>query len=347
GSIDVDEFNLKGTAILGGGGVQNITDIFSGSSTATCSVTDAGTTLIIGHATTHGTWTLGAGTTTIVTNAGASISVADTMNIASGAALNASNADMDVFGTLNLTGGTITALTFEPFVLTGSLGRANVTGTITADMTMSQPGSRLTITGPATIGRATSATGFTNAAGSLIINGAGVATILDSNTADIGQTLITSPGRLIAANGATLAAGKSIIGAGRIEANVTNLGEIHSQGNPNLTFTGQVSGVGEGITGSVVNFAEGGSFIGNGTIDASITTDATGSINPNGTLTLGAATSGGGINIVGTLNVGAFTVTLRDSNGADLGVLTDMNGGRIISTVPVNLRNPSGSVTSS
>jgi T5SS/PEP-CTERM-associated repeat protein len=202
-----------------------------------------------------------------------------------------------------------------------------LSGAGTLDATVLNQGT-ISVTGAMTLGRGTSTSGFSSG-GDLVVAGTGVATILDANAADIGDTTLTSPGRVIAANGLTLAASRTLTGSGTVEGDVLNLGSITPTG-VGITFLNALTGVGVRIAGTAVRFNGGGSFTGAGSIDADVITDAAATITPTGNLAIGRTSSSTGVSIAGTLLVPGVAVTFRDSTQAQLGVLTELRGGVII-----------------
>ena len=72
-----------------------------------------------------------------------------------------------------------------------------------------------------------------------------------------------------------------------------------------------------------------GSLYGRGTVNGNVLGDAGSSINATGSLTLGDISSSSGFDFDGALAVGSNSVTLRDSNYAQLGGATTLSGGTI------------------
>ena len=97
------------------------------------------------------------------------------------------------------------------------------------------------------------------------------------------------------------------------------------------------------MTGGTLNAANGvalGSgdvLSGDGTVNASISGAAGSQISASGNLYLGKPTSSTGFISDGTLSIGNNTVTLYDSNAAELGLMTTMTGGTLIAANGVAL----------
>lgn len=213
--------------------------------------------------------------------------------------------DVRIEGAFVMSNGTVNCRNF--FVNAPS----SASGVIRGKLSRNTPAT-LTATGPLTLGDGSSpAFSFVNLA-----VGTHTVTILDSDTADLGTTSLNG-GTLSAANGHYLPAEQTLSGTGTIIGDVSHNGLIAASGTNGLTFVGQLSGVGVGITGTKVRFASGGSFVGTGTIAAQVEVASGGSFVCTGTTRLsnnapGGFTSAGLLDAAGVFIVSAqtgFTLT--------------------------------------
>jgi len=171
--------------------------------------------------------------------------------------------------------------------------------------------------------------GFVNAG--VLDCGAHTVTIIDDpGTANI-NTARLNGGRLVVPNGGEVSTADSLYGTGTVDGDIENNGKIVSTG-AGLTFEGIVSGVGQGISGTVVNFANGGGFTGDGQIEVSIAADSTSVFTLTGGLILGDSPFGNDFELDGAINAGAHTLNIIDVDTAELGGVTTLDGGTVFAT---------------
>jgi T5SS/PEP-CTERM-associated repeat protein len=229
---------------------------------------------------------------------------------------------IDVEGPFTLSGASVSGVS----IILGHSGSAD--GSIAGQVTNgTQIDHALTLTGDLTVGSTTTANGLINI-GTIAV-GDHTLTILDGNAALLNDCSTGPSGIVTAANGVVIAANNTLSGDGTIAAAVNNAGHITSSGS-GLTFKGTVTGVGQGITGATTSYLQGGGFTGAGTIATPINADAQAVFIATGNLTMGNSASFAGVLFDGTLHCGTSTVTLLDSNGIGLGVLTDLNNGSLV-----------------
>ena len=220
------------------------------------------------------------------------------------------------------TGNGLSGNVFEFGAGGGFTGGGNVDSKI-----IGEAGSTITATGDLTLGDASHPAGF--ATQGVLDVGSSTVTLLDSTTAVLGSDTILNGGTLVAPNGVTLGNGDTLSGVGTVEAQVnTNNGSI-AGGTGTLRFEGNVIGGGSGFTGDTIEFGSTGSFSGSGAIAAKVSGEAGSLITATGSLTLGDPNSSDGFATSGDLIIGSHTVTLGDANGATLGGLTSITGGRL------------------
>ncbi len=265
----------------------------------------------------------GAGVNTRIWNA------TGALNLYSGASLTSSGT-VDLRGIATLDESTLNAQTVD-FNAGGQLvGNGVVAANILADDATC---AIFATGGPFTLGNGASNSGFANQ-GSLSV-GLEHVTLMDLNGPLLGNASLGG-GILEFAQTATLAAGKTLSGAGLVDGSVANSGTIAAAGT-GLRFSGLVTGVGQGISGTLVNFLGGGGFLGAGTIACRVDGDAGSILTANGDLTVGNLASSTGVVLDGQLHVGAHDVTLRDRDSVGLGSLTTIAGGRLEHTSSVIL----------
>jgi T5SS/PEP-CTERM-associated repeat protein len=226
-------------------------------------------------------------------------------------------------GVINMGGGTLTANIVD-FV-----GAASLTGNGTVNARILADDALATITasgGNLTLGDPISTLGFVNL-GTMGITGQTV-TLRDLNAAEIGNVTM-STGTLVFPSGGSLAAGKTISGKGTLSGALANSGTLAPAG-AGLLFSGMLTDVGQGISGSLVNFLSGGGYTGTGTLACQVDGDAGSVITAIGNLTMGIATFNSGVTLDGQLIAGSHTVTLLDANGVGLGSLTSIAGGALV-----------------
>jgi hypothetical protein len=185
---------------------------------------------------------------------------------------------------------------------------------------------------------------------SAIAAGNGTLNVLIGGQVDVaGETLLGDPnggvgtlhmdgGEFYGILDISVLAGSTINGTGTINADVANSGNIQPTGASGLTFNGILSNTTNNIAGTKIHFGATGGYTGSGTCQADITGNTTATITPTGPLTIGANTTSG-YSYGGQLQVGAQSVTLRDSNGAVLGGLTTIDGGNVLCTAGIGIQN--------
>lgn len=227
--------------------------------------------------------------------------------------------------TMNINSGAFASFAGNVIIANGSAS--------TSTLTVENAGllnARLIVSGDLLIGRNSSATAAGN--GRLNINTGGQAnvsgrTFVGDSDGGVGR-IDLGGGTFNGTADVTVLSGSMISGNGVINADIANAGTIQPAGAAGLTLNGQLSNTTNNIIGSRLTFGPLGSYLGSGTCLADIAGDAASSINATGTLILGANTTSGFF-YLGTLNVGAHSVSLVDSNQAVLGGLTSINGGTL------------------
>ncbi len=239
--------------------------------------------------------------------------------------LNVDNATLDVDGTLDARGPTtLTAGTINTALFT--MGGTSLTGsgTVNGRFLTTSGSSVITATGNLTLGDAADANGFSNI-GTLNV-GANTVTLRDANGSVTGNATIAG-GHLAASTSLLVPVGRVLSGFGTIDSPVLNFGTLTATG-AGLTLNGLVTGVGQGIGGTLVFFGSTGGFTGSGTISAKVASAPGSVIETTGTTSLGDGSTGG-ISIAGELHVNGNVVTLDDSATALLASLVTINSGRI------------------
>jgi hypothetical protein len=230
-----------------------------------------------------------------------------------------STAEVEILGDLQLGDGTVVAQHVEV------VGPISGTGTVNATVGSEDVSASITASGgPLTLGKA-SIFGFTHD-GTLAV-GAETVTLVDTDGPRTGSVTIAG-GTLNFTGIANLAIGRSMTGNGLINGAVANSGTITAAG-AGLRFDGVVTGIGQGISGTLINFLDDGGYTGAGTLNARVDGDAGSVITATGNLTLGNSASTTGTVLDGELHVGTQNVTLRDSDGIGLGSLTTLAGGQL------------------
>ncbi|HWN83016.1 MAG TPA: hypothetical protein VNM87_13035, partial [Candidatus Udaeobacter sp.] len=230
-----------------------------------------------------------------------------------------STGEVEVQGSIQLGDGTVVAQHVE------LIGSIEGTGTVNATVGSEDVSASITAGGgPLTLGAA-SIFGFTHD-GTLAV-GAETVTLVDTDGPRTGSVTLAG-GTLNFTGTANLAIGRSLTGNGLINGAVANSGTITAAG-AGLRFDGVVTGIGQGISGTLINFLDDGGYTGAGTINARVDGDAGSVITATGNLTLGNAASTTGTVLDGVLSVGTQNVTLRDSDGIGLGSLTTLAGGQL------------------
>jgi subtilase-type serine protease len=237
--------------------------------------------------------------------------------------------------TMNINTGAFASFAGDVIIANGSASTSAVTV-----QTAGLLNARLLVSGDLLIGRNTSATAAGN--GTLNINTGGEAdvgggTFLGDPNGGVGL-IDLGGGTFNGTQAVTVLAGSTISGNGTINADVANSGTIQAAGGTGLTFNGQLSNTTNNIVGNRLNFGPLGSYFGSGTCLAEITGDAASSISATGPLIMGA-NSTSGFFYLGSLNIGAHSVTLVDSNQAVLGGVTSINGGTLSCSTGIGNQN--------
>ncbi|MFZ4575600.1 MAG: beta strand repeat-containing protein [Phycisphaerales bacterium] len=189
-------------------------------------------------------------------------------------------------------------------------------GHVDAAVSSTGLGNNIVATGPLILGRSDSLTGYNGGSIALSV-GAHTVTLLDANTASVGDTTIAA-GTIAAPNGITFSGTRTISGGGTIDApTITNLGTINATTPQGFILKGIVSGAGT-LTGTLFDFSNTGGFTGAGAINSQIRGTSGSVITATGNLTLGTATSTG-FSFDGTIRTNANQVTLRDTSVAAVG----------------------------
>jgi hypothetical protein len=242
------------------------------------------------------------------------------LNVFSGGTFT-STGEVEIRGDLQLGDGTVVAQHVE----VGGVATISGTGTVTATVGSEDVSASIAASGgPLTLGTA-SIFGFAHE-GTLAV-GAETVTLVDSDGPRVGNATIAG-GTLNFTGTASVAINRSLTGNGLINGAVANTGAITAAG-AGLRFDGVVTGIGQGISGTLINFLDDGGYTGAGTLNARIDGDPGSVITATGNLTLGNSASTTGTVLDGELHVGTQNVTLRDSDGIGLGSLTTMSGGQI------------------
>ena len=240
------------------------------------------------------------------------------LNVFSGGTFT-STAEVENRGEIQLGDGTVVAQHVEV------IGPISGTGTVNATVGSEDPSASITASGgPLTLGKA-SIFGFTHD-GTLAV-GAETVTLVDTDGPRTGSVVLAG-GTLNFTGTANLAIGRALTGNGLINGAVANSGTITAAG-AGLRFDGVVTGIGQGISGTLINFLDDGGYTGAGTLNARVDGDAGSVITATGNLTLGNSASTTGTVLDGELHVGTQNVTLRDSDGIGLGSLTTLAGGQL------------------
>ncbi len=201
-------------------------------------------------------------------------------------------------------------------------------------------------------------------------------TLLDATQASLGSVTTIDGGTLSAANGILLGDGESLTGVGTIDSAFesavgSTINVSSAVPGTSLTLGDASSATGVSIAGALnigqqeailldsdsarlihtttldggtltaangIRLPAGASLVGSGLVDARVSTDHDAVITVDGNLTLGANHTLG-ISMNGTLNTASHTVTLIDSDGARLGLMTTLDEGTLIAANGISIGN--------
>ncbi len=338
------------TVTLTTGGFTSNATVFVGDaagSTGTLNVNDDDATFVVGNGAdlfigNNGAATLnviGSGTVQVADQfiAGSNASSVPTVTVSGFTVTPLGASLLDVLGTgesrigqggdatMTVSNGALARFAGDVIVANGSASNSSVTVGVVGLLN-----ARLQVGGDLLIGRNSSGTAA--GVGAVNVNTGG-------NVSVAGGTFLGDPnggtGTLHFAGGTldggleiNVLAGSTINGNGTINADVDNFGNIQPVGGAGLRFNGILSNTTNNISGNKIHFGASGGYMGSGTCTAEITGDPGAVITPTGPLTIGANTSTG-FNYGGTIDVGAQSITLVDSNGAVLGRETLIDSGTL------------------
>jgi hypothetical protein len=150
-------------------------------------------------------------------------------------------------------------------------------------------------------------------------------TIVDPDTAVVGNISIGGGDLYLPIGVGLLEAGQRIVGDGIIHGSLISHGILVADGAP-LQFGGTLYGTGQGAGGNLFQFLDGGGFEGTGTIAAKVLGEPGSVIRATGPLTLGNPVLPGSVIIGGRLeSVGPYLLTLRSLNGIDINGVLSLN----------------------
>ncbi len=312
---------------------------------------------------------MGTGTVTInngdlnVTNPGVGVVVRDT-----GVLTVPQSGTLNTTGTINIDGGrlllsgNVHAGVLVDVLAGGELSSTPDSGAALVDgpVRVRSGGTVKAILGNLTIGDNTDPGGVIFDSGSTVTVGSGrTLTLLDSFTADAdgridlqGGTITSSQTLRMDAPTAT----DQLVGFGTIDADVlaqSGVGQCAPSGTGLNFLRGLIMNGGFNAAGTTMHFAPGASLrdvsVAPNTLACKVVMDAGSEIRPQigntagfGPVTMGDGTSTG-VTLNGVIHLGTNgSLTLNDTFSANLGTLTDMNGGSITNTTGLNL--PSGRI---
>lgn len=248
---------------------------------------------------------------------------------------------LGIAGTLNVDDGATSGGTLE----VGASGRVEASGTLDSRILAPSPSSEIVATGDLTIGRSDAASGI-DLGGQLRVLAHAV-TLVDGDSAKIGDVTLEGGTLTLAGNNpSVLESGHTLVGRGKVVGALQVRGavyagfspfELRSMQEPELAFSGSVTGTGQGMYGTRYRLLAGTSFHASGTVEAAVSVDESALLYTTGPLSLGDPAGGGAIEVDGDFYVGGEHVQLVAAAPTRVGGTLALEGGRLDASQPVRI----------